>query len=365
MAKNGVPVETTEEKYERARRLESSTECLLRDKERADIYKKVSKIYEELGSYEDAKERREACAAKASEYRKKYQRQEEEKKALEQKNKEQEEHSGGRKAGKAVLVLIALVLIAAAGFAVFLKTKPGRYARADFYEKHENYKKSYQMFQNLKGYRDSADRSKECYYEYAGQCAEQKDLTTAKNVYRQLQDYKESEERLTEVEIENIREKDIGDEVLYGECRWLILEKEKDRVFLLKSVPVNGVAYNEHVGKETTTWENSSLREYLNSAFIDETFNTPAQSRIETTAIQTADKQKVITTKDRLFLLNAGQAEQYQDIHQNYLRDWWVIDAGAHKNTAQFVSYGVLMPYGYDVTDTNINIRPAMWISIK
>lgn len=364
MAKKTVPVETTEEKYERAGRLEHSIECLTRDKERADIYLKISKIYAELGAYEDSKERSEACAKKAEEYRKKY-RQQEEQEISRKKEEEQEQKQGGGKVRKAVLVLIVVFLVVAAAFVVFLKTKAGRYARADFYEGQENYKKSYLMFKNLKDYKDSADRSRECYYEYAGQCAKQKDYIAAKDAYRALEDYKDSEEQLTAVEIANIKKQDVGAEVLYGECRWLILEKEQDRVFLLKSVPVNGIAYNENVKGRTTTWENSSLRKCLNSAFIEETFNKPAQSRIETTTVRVLSKEKTSATEDRLFLLNAKQAQQYQEIHQNYLRDWWLIDAGVHKNTAQFVSYGVLMPYGYDVTDTNINIRPAMWISIK
>ena len=64
-------------------------------------------------------------------------------------------------------------------------------------------------------------------------------------------------------------------------------------------------------------------------------------------------------------MLNGSQAEQYEEILSNYLRDWWLIGPGNSKNTAQYVSYGKVMDYGYIVTDTNIHIRPALWVSIK
>lgn len=70
-------------------------------------------------------------------------------------------------------------------------------------------------------------------------------------------------------------------------------------------------------------------------------------------------------TVDKIFMLNGSQAEQYEEILSNYLRDWWLIGPGNSENTAQYVSYGKVMDYGYIVTDTNIHIRPALWVSIK
>mgnify|MGYP000131576654 FL=1 len=64
-------------------------------------------------------------------------------------------------------------------------------------------------------------------------------------------------------------------------------------------------------------------------------------------------------------MLNAEQANRYEEILSNYTRDWWLIDAGISDNTAQFVSNGKVMDYGYEVSSQNINIRPAMWIQYK
>lgn len=45
-------------------------------------------------------------------------------------------------------------------------------------------------------------------------------------------------------------------------------------------------------------------------------------------------------TVDKIFMLNGSQAEQYEEILSNYLRDWWLIGPGNSENTAQYVSYG-------------------------
>ena len=70
-------------------------------------------------------------------------------------------------------------------------------------------------------------------------------------------------------------------------------------------------------------------------------------------------------TKDKLFLINESQANQYKDILANFLTDFWLIGPGDEQNKAQFVSMGKVMKEGYRVDDRNIRLRPAMWITYK
>ena len=167
-------------------------------------------------------------------------------------------------------------------------------------------------------------------------------------------DYKDSEAQLCELELNNIDKSEVGTSVLFGEYKWLILEKKQGRAFLVKSEPIPGYAYNDE--NISVTWEKSSLRKFLNSDFIDETFSESQKSKILEGGKETTDK---------LFMLNAEQANRYEEILSNYTRDWWLIDAGISDNTAQFVSNGKVMDYGYEVSSQNINIRPAMWIQYK
>ena len=119
------------------------------------------------------------------------------------------------------------------------------------------------------------------------------------------------------------------------------------------------------------TWETCSLRKYLNGEFLEETFTKEMRGTILDTDITVSDNDLYGTkggnsTTDKIFLLNSIQAEmKYNDILANYLRDCWLIDPGSKQNTAMFMSYGKVMEYGYEVTNTNMHIRPALWISIK
>lgn len=362
-----VVAKTDEEKYLEAKKLTDATPCLTRDKEKAEIYDSIAKIYEDLGDYKDS----ETLYKEAKEQAKKYKEQlkvQKEKDRQQREKAESEKEEGKGIFRKVILSLILVLIIAGIGGAVYLKTKPGRYARADFYEKIENYEKSYKMFHNLKDYKDSADRSQQSRYEFAIQSKEKDQYTDAKDAFRALGDYKESKSLLTELETDNIKNSEIGTSVLFGEYKWLIVEKEADKALLVKSEPINGYAYHET--NENITWAECSLRDYLNAEFMDETFCQQMKDRILDTEIVVPDNKQYRTkggknTVDKVFLLNDNQAQEYKEILDNYSRDWWLINPGNSQNTAQYVSYGEIMDYGYEVSNTNIYIRPAMWVSIK
>lgn len=358
---------TDEEKYLYAKKLTKAMPCLTRDKEKGEMWDSIANLFDGLGEYEDSKQ----LCEKAREKAKKHQAlaKEQEKKA--QAEKEQVKEDINQKTGilgKFILVLVVVVIVAGIGGVIYLKTKPGRYARASYYEKHENYEKSYKMFHNLKDYKDSERRSRECRYEYGVQCKENNKYKEAKDTLRELDDYKDSKDQLTELELNNINKSEIGTSVLFGEYKWLIVEKEGDKVLLVKSEPINGYAYNDENKK--ITWENCSLRAYLNSDFIEETFYEKMSDKIMDTEVIALDNEKYKTkggknTTDKVFLLNPKQATEYKDILDNYSRDWWLCSPGNSQNTAQYVSYGEIMDYGYEVSNANIYIRPAMWITTK
>lgn len=356
---------TDEEKYLYAKKLTGAISCLIRDKEKAEMYDNIAKIYEELGEYEDAVQLCDEARKEAVKYKELAKKQEEKEKQEKEKVKEETKGSKGI-LRKIILALVLIIIVAGIGGVVYLKAKPGRYARADFYEKHENYEKSYKMFHNLKDYKDSENRSLECRYEYAIQCKEKNEYTKAKDILRDLDDYKDSKDQLTELELDNISKSEIGTSVLFGEYKWLIVEKEADKALLVKSEPINGYAY--HNENKEITWADCSLRTYLNTDFIEETFYEKMSDRILDTNISVPGN-KIYKTKggknttDKIFLLNAEQAKEYREILDNYSRDWWLISPGNSQNTAQYVSYGEIMDYGYEVSNKNIYIRPAMWIS--
>ena len=363
--KETVVVKTQEEMYLDAERLLKATECLTRDKEKAEFFKNLADRYKDLGEYEDSKDKYEECLKKHKYYK------EQSKIVKEIQPKEEDFNENKSKSngisGKVIIGLVIVLVIAAAGGIVYLKTKPGRYQRATFYENKGNYEKSYKMFKNLKNYKDSKERKRDCKYQFALQCWKDEDYEPAIKMFRELveSEYGDSEEKLADLEIEYIKKQKIGTNVIFGNFHWLILENDGDKVLLVKSEPINGLAYNE--GNEATTWSECTLREYLNGSFLDGTFSLNMQKKILDTNIKVENNSTKAgkDTVDKIFMLNGSQAEQYEEILSNYLRDWWLIGPGNSENTAQYVSYGKVMDYGYIVTDTNIHIRPALWVSIK
>ena len=361
-------IQDNETEYLKAARLMEAIRCIIKDKDKADMYKSIAKIYKSLGDYKDSPElyaecmkKAEAYAISATEYEKSIT---ESKKAVTSDNKKDKKHIFK----KITLIIGLFVIVLAIGSIIYLKTEPGRYARASFYEKTGNYQKSYKMFNNLKSYKDSVDRCAECRYKYAAECFTNKNYETARKAYSVLKDYKDSEQKLASTEIALIKNAKVGDNILFGGYHWLIAEKKKDKVLLIKSLPINGFAYHED--SEDVTWEKCSLRNYLNNDFLQETFNDTMTASILDTKVTVPDNAKYGTTggnatTDKIFLLNAKQFNKYSDILSNYLRDCWLIGPGNTQSAAQFVSYGDVMAAGYDVTNTTIHIRPALWVKVE
>ena len=282
--KETVVVKTQEEMYLDAERLLKATECLTRDKEKAEFFKNLADRYKDLGEYEDSKDKYEECLKKHKYYK------EQSKIVKEIQPKEEDFNENKSKSngiiGKVIIGLVIVLVIAAAGGIVYLKTKPGRYQRATFYENKGNYEKSYKMFKNLKNYKDSKERKRDCKYQFALQCWKDEDYEPAIKMFRELveSEYGDSEEKLADLEIEYIKKQKIGTNVIFGNFHWLILENDGDKVLLVKSEPINGLAYNE--GNEATTWSECTLREYLNGSFLDGTFSLNMQKKILDTNIK-------------------------------------------------------------------------------
>lgn len=360
-------IQDNETNYLQATRLMTAIRCMTRDKDKAHMYRSIAKIYKALGDYKDSAElyaecmkKAEACTTSAAEYEKKTM---EAGKPVISDNKKDKKHIF-----KKIMHFIGiLIIVLAIGSIIYLKTEPGRYARASFYEKTGNYQKSYKMFNNLKTYKDSANRSAECRYKYASESFADKHYETARKAYSVLGDYKDSEQMLSSTEIEIIKNAKIGDNILFGGYHWMVTDKEKNKVLLVKALPIQGFAYNNE--NKDVTWENCSLRSYLNNEFLEETFNDSMITSILDTKIKVPDNAKYGTTggdatTDKIFLLNAKQFKKYSDILSNYLRDCWLINPGNTQSTAQFVSYGEIMDDGYNVTNTTIHIRPALWVTV-
>ena len=179
---------------------------------------------------------------------------------------------------------------------------------------------------------------------------------------------------------------------------WMVLEVLEDRALLLCRDVLAAMPF--HDTYEEITWEDCSLRAFLNGPFADGTFTEQERARILTVSNQNPSNPGMEShgcgvTRDQVFLLSleeasasmrteeahyvigAADATRYAQIlhlETDGERDenpgkacWWTRTSGSDQYAAAFVDRdGRLYPAGAQVThETYCGIRPAVWVSMK
>ncbi len=181
---------------------------------------------------------------------------------------------------------------------------------------------------------------------------------------------------------------------------WQVLDVQDDRALLLSRYGLDAKPYYEQYAD--MTWENCSLRHWLNEDFINAAFTAQEQKGILTTAVDNSRNQGYWdtnggnNTEDQIFLLSVAEANRYLGVTKDdsdnlksrtsptaYARQqgafiayneyntvegspagwWWLRSPGTSQYCATFVySDGSLgSPY---VDNSGGCVRPAMWISL-
>lgn len=188
-----------------------------------------------------------------------------------------------------------------------------------------------------------------------------------------------------------------GDEDL----EWLVLDKDEEggRALLVTSDCIECMPF--HSEKTDITWEDCSLRQWLNSVFLQEAFSKEEQDQIletdvETRTLEDSGEEEIVTSKDRVFLLSDEQARRYfekksdrtagvsQAIREKLEEDadeesglkpgvselsdaafWWLRTPGDRGDCVQCVgAEGSLVTAGYLAVQANFGVRPALWVDL-
>ena len=189
-----------------------------------------------------------------------------------------------------------------------------------------DYDKAIKAFEALGNYKDSAEKIEECKngilenkYIAAVKLMENEEYTAAYKAFEEIIGYKDSAELQasirSEYEIELISDAGVGDNVLFGvfeqdndekngaePIEWIVLSKEDDRALLISMYGLDKQFYNDE--RESVTWGNSSLREWLNSSFYNAAFASGEQKRINATFVEE-------DTEDKVFILSPEEAEEF------------------------------------------------------
>lgn len=218
------------------------------------------------------------------------------------------------------------------------------------------------------------NKSSKCHYEAAKAAVQAKNYTLAFTEYNVAasRDYKDSRQQLYKLELERIDAADIGDYVRFGgsgKCSWKVLEKKDGQALLYRKKGLNDNPKPPfHEVDEPVTWENCTLRQWLNSEYLDRQFNEQEKQSILLANVPAENNECYGTnggndTKDKIFILSSSEYETYKELLPITETASWLRTPGNASNTMSIVNrYKTILDYGYEVSSTHFTIKPVLWV---
>ena len=170
---------------------------------------------------------------------------------------------------------------------------------------------------------------------------------------------------------------------------WRILSVEDEKILLISEKVLDFKPYNKE--KREISWKTCTLRKWLNTEFLENTFRADEKAKIAFTKISdkpfltfTIDQE--YDTNDQIFLLSFEEAKSYFDYDQDrqgcpteYAQSkdiirtksdlssiWWLRTSDYSTDFGPYVWIdGRLSHIGYSVDTSFVGIRPAMWIYLN
>ena len=172
------------------------------------------------------------------------------------------------------------------------------------------------------------------------------------------------------------------------DIEWLVLEVKDGKALVISRYALDCKPYNTSF--TDITWENCTLRKWLNNDFVNSAFSEEEKAMILAVTVP-ADKNLEYNTEpgnatqDRVFLLSITEANKYfrsysarqceptqyavaNGAYVNSDNDncwWWLRSPGGYQTfAANVLSDGGVNCYGRDVNVVNGAVRPTLWIDI-
>ncbi|MBE7064742.1 MAG: hypothetical protein E7384_02865 [Ruminococcaceae bacterium] len=169
------------------------------------------------------------------------------------------------------------------------------------------------------------------------------------------------------------------------DIEWIVLTQRHNQVLVMSKYILDCQPYN--TSYTSVTWENCTLRSWLNSTFIDNAFSSEEKSKIPTVMVE-ADGSVLADdfgndTQDKVFLLGISECSFYC-VGSNILQCaptaysesqgilvsdgfsyWWFRSVGYDSFHACYVDTVGEPGSGAAVNHLLIGVRPALWIDLS
>ena len=173
---------------------------------------------------------------------------------------------------------------------------------------------------------------------------------------------------------------------------WTVIDVQGDKALVISEKILDFRRYYPNL-QTSVTWENSSLRSWLNNEFINTAFTDSQRGNIHTTTLTNGNNPVYGTaggsnTNDKVFVLSASELNTYMPYEEDRMAActeyalasgggdsalrspvigtsyWWLRTPGIFDYGAMYVHYtGSARCDGMAVANTIVGVRPAMWVN--
>lgn len=293
-----------------------------------------------------------------------------------------------------------------------------KYQKAVALRENGKYDDAIAAFAELGDYSDAATQITETKYQQANNLNAAARYDEAYAIYVTLTGYKDVDKQLAEDDNMIAAARDakfaVGNYVTFGTypqtkagndatpIEWLVLARDGNKALLISRYGLDAQPYN--IVYTDVTWENCTLRTWLNWTFYNKAFSSAEQSAILTTNVDNSKKQCYSgystdggnNTQDKVFLLSYAEANKYFGVtydnssntksrvaptayaiahggwtsssnktaDSTYAGRWWLRSPGRRQsNAASVFADGSLLDLS--VGSGSASVRPALWVNIE
>lgn len=167
---------------------------------------------------------------------------------------------------------------------------------------------------------------------------------------------------------------------------WRVLDVRDGRALIITENLIDYKRFNEKLTE--VTWEECSLRQWLNGEFMTKAFGSTRLARVvpvtnRNGSVPPTGYAPFNPTRDQVFALSAEEAERYFGSKEDMVAhttdyahrkkfdyddrsdDWWLRSSCADKRHAVCVDHsGGVKKSGCDVNYYNVGVRPVLWLKL-
>ena len=161
----------------------------------------------------------------------------------------------------------------------------------------------------------------------------------ASQVFGSLTHYRDSDDQMKTASLQAIKRGQLSDIVYFGRyesdnkpqngkepIQWRALNQKDGSMLLLADRILDIQPYHKTYG--AITWEESTLRTWLNETFVREAFSEEERSMIQSSSLHNNDNEKYFNeggnpTVDRVFILSTDELEKYLPVAERGAKGSW------------------------------------------